>query len=374
LNGKHDAAWLLAVILILVLGAGIPWVAMRANPAAQDAKVTDATRDKILTYIRERFGVPGNVKLALGGLHASALAPGFDEAAVKVDEGKNQRVQPILVSRNSRFLIVVVGSVIDLHQNSTAEMAQRIQEVFKTAPTMKLSVGGFKASPAPDFEQGTLTMDDGKAKQDRTVLLTRDRKHLIVSELYSLAVDPRQQALHTISLHDEASQGPVGAPVTIVEYADLQCPTCARVQEFLETKIVPRYGNKVRIVFKEFPLLGIHDWSLNAAIACQCAYEINPSAYVPLRSAIFKNQQTINVANLRETLLSFGEEAGANRVKLAGCLDAKSSYPRIQRDLAEAKRLQVNQTPTVFINGRMMIGLPSEDAYYQAIDEALRGK
>jgi protein-disulfide isomerase len=374
LNGKHDAAWWLAVILFLVLGAGVPRVAMRANPAAQGPKVTDATRDKILTYIHERFGVPGTVKMSLIGLHPSAVAPGFNEAAVTVDEGKNQRTQHILVSRDSRFLIVVVGSVIDLQQNSTTEMADRIREVFKTAPTLKLSVGGFKASPAPDFEQGTLTMDDGKAKQDRTVLITRDRKHLIVSELYSLGVDLRQQALHNISLHDEASQGPATAPVTIVEYADLQCPTCARVQEFLETKIVPRYGNKVRIVFKEFPLLGIHDWSLTAAIACQCAYEINPSAYVPLRTAIFKNQETINVTNLRETLLSFGEEAGANRVKLAGCLDAKSSYPRIQRDLAEVKRLQINQTPTLFINGRMMIGLPSEDAYYQAIDEALRGK
>ena len=50
--------------------------------------------------------------------------------------------------------------------------------------------------------------------------------------------------------------------MTIVEYADLECPTCARMHEFLETKVVPRYGNKVRIVFKEFPL-PMHDWSID---------------------------------------------------------------------------------------------------------------
>jgi protein-disulfide isomerase len=145
------------------------------------------------------------------------------------------------------------------------------------------------------------------------------------------------------------------------------------MHEFLETKVVPRYGNKLRVVFKEYPL-PMHDWSFTAAIADQCAYEINPSTYVPLRTAIFRNQQLINIANLRDSLLSYGEQAGLDRVQLAGCLDAKSSLPRIQRDMAEAKRIEVISTPTVFINGRMMVGLPSEDAYFKAIDAALQGK
>jgi protein-disulfide isomerase len=251
-------------------------------------------------------------------------------------------------------------------------MAERIHEVFKTPANQKLSVGGFKPSASPDFERGTLTVDYGPSKQDFAVLLTRDGRHLIVSELYSMAVDPRQQALRTITLRDEPTQGPANAPVTIVEYADLECPTCARVHEFLETQLVPRYGDKVRVVFKEYPL-PMHDWSLSAAIACQCAYELNPPSYVPLRTAIFRNQQFINITNVRETLLSYGEQTGLERAKLAGCLDAKSSLPRVQRDVAEAKRVNVDRTPTLFINGRMMIGLPSEDAYYQTIDEILRG-
>jgi protein-disulfide isomerase len=278
----------------------------------------------------------------------------------------------VLVSKDSRYLIVVVGPIMDLHQNSNAEMARRIQEAFKTPANLKLSVGGFKRSPSPDFEEGTLSMDNAGAKQEKVVLLTRDGKHLILSELYSLAVDPREQALRTISLHDVPAQGPADAPVTIVEFADLECPTCARVHEFLETQVVPRYGNKVRVVFKEFPL-PMHEWSLTAAIACQCAYEINPASYVPLRSAIFRNQALINITNVRETLLSYGEQAGLERVKLAGCLDAESAYPRVQRDLAEGKRVNVDRTPTLFLNGRMIVGLPDE-AFFQAIDQALGGK
>ncbi|MGO8787908.1 MAG: DsbA family protein [Terriglobia bacterium] len=373
MNGKHDKVWLLATILMLVLSGGVPLLLMRAEPTAQESTLSDATRDKILTYIRERFGVPVTVKLSVASIHPSAAAPGFNDLAVTVDDGKKQSVQQVLVSKDSRYLIVVpTNGVLDLSHNSPEEMAQRVRDAFKTPANIKLSVGGFKHSQTPDFQVGTLYIDDGKTKQERPVLLSRDGKHLIVSEIYSLAVDPREQALRTISLRDEPTQGPANAPVTIVEYADLECPTCARVHEFLENTLLPRYGNKVRVVFKEFPL-AMHDWSTTAAIACQCAYEMNPSSFVPLRTAIFRSQQLINITNIRETLLTYGEQAGLNRVQLAGCLDAKSSYPRIQRDMAEAKRLNINQTPTLYINGRMMIGLPSEDAYFQLVDTLLSG-
>jgi protein-disulfide isomerase len=371
LNGKTSSILTLASFFVVVSFVGIPWMVLRANPQAQGAAISDAARGKILNYIRERFGVPESVHLSLGPLHRSPIAPGFNEATVSVDEGKNHRGQLILISKDSRYLIVVMGSVIDLRQNSTAEMAQRIHESLNVPANFKIKVGGFKHSVAPDFEQGTLTYDDGKSKQERGVLLSRDGKHLLVSDIFNLGVDPREQAVRTISLRNEPSQGPSNAPVTIVEFADLECPTCARMHEFLETKLVPHYGNKVRVVFKEFPLVGVHEWSETAAIACQCAYELNPPSYVPLRSAIFRSQQNINVTNLRDTLLSFGEQAGVNRVRLAGCLDAKSTLPRVQHDLAEGKRVNVDRTPTFFINGKMIVGLPSEDEYFHTIDEIL---
>lgn len=309
----------------------------------------------------------------MDAVHTSPVIPGFNEATLTLVEGQKQVPIPVLISKDLRFLIEVVGGIIELRENSHAEMAQRIQETFKIPPSTKVAVGTFKPSPSPAFEEATLTVGEGQVQREKTVLLTRDGKHLVVCDLYNLTVDVRQQALRTISLHDEPAQGPANAPVTIVEYADLECPTCARVHEFLETQVVPRYGNKLRVVFKEFPL-PMHDWSLVAAVACQCAYEINRAAYVPMRTAIFRNQQMINLANLRDTLLSFGEQAGLDRVQLAGCLDAKSSFPRIQRDIAEGKRVGVEATPTLFINGKMLVGLPSEDAYFQAIDEALKNR
>ena len=374
MSGKIYKVGFLAAFLILALGRGVSPVAARGQ-SAKGPGGADPRDEKVVNFIRERFvGISGTDKFTVGAWHPSAVASGFEESTVTADDGKNRRTQTILVSKDMRYLILVIGNIVDLPQATQAEMVQRFQEAFKTPPTLKLSFGGFKPSVSPDFEQGTLTMQEaGRPKQDRVVLLTRDHKHMILSEIYNMGIDRRLLALHTISLHDEPSIGPSTAPVTLVEYADLQCPMCARMHEFLETKVAPRYGNQVRIVFKEFPLVNIHDWSYTAAIADQCAYEMNPAAYVPLRTAIYRNQQMINITNLRDTLLNLGEQAGVDRVKLAACIDAKSSKPRIDRDMAEAKRLDVAQTPTVFINGRLMVGLPSEDAYYHAIDEALRG-
>jgi protein-disulfide isomerase len=345
-----------------------------SKPAVSATTLSEARKNSIMKYVRGRFGVPDAVKLTFADVKPSPVSPAYFDAVMMVDDGKNPpHPQELLISRDGRFLLVVTVAVIDIQRDTPEEMAKRIQEVFKTPPEIKMSVGPFKPSASLDFKQATLTIDNGKSKQDRTVLLARDGKHIVVSDLYNMTLDPRQHALRNISLHDEPSVGPANAPVTIVEYADLQCPTCARMHEFLETKVIPRYGNKLRVVFKEFPL-PMHDWSFTAAIADQCAYEINPSTYVPLRTMIFRNQQLINITNLRETLLSYGEQAGLDRVQLAGCLDSKASLPRIQRDQEEAKRLDVNSTPTLFINGKMMVGLPSEDEYYQAIDDALKGK
>jgi protein-disulfide isomerase len=338
--------------------------------SANNPALSDSTRNKVLRYIHERFGVPDTVQLTLGPARPS-FAPGFYEDTILIDDGKSKRDQPVFISKDSRYLIVVMGSVIELNQHTNPEILRRIRETFGVKDPMKLSLGAFHSSPAADFEEATLVVDDGKEKQDKTLLLTRDGKHLILSDLFDLNNDPQVAALHIISLHDRPSQGPANAPVTIVEYADLECPTCARLHEFLETQLLPRYGNKVRVVFKEFPL-SIHDWSKTAAIACQCAYELNPSAFVPLRSAIFRSQQAINITNLRDLLLSYGEQAGVDRVKLAACIDAKSTLPRVEADAAEGKRVNVDRTPTSFINGKMFVGLPSPESYYQAVDEALR--
>ena len=116
----------------------------------------------------------------------------------------------------------------------------------------------------------------------------------------------------------------------------------------------------------------MHDWSHPAAIANECVYQIKPEAFAPYRSLIFQNQSSTNVATVRDTLLGYADQVGVDRVRLAGCLDSKASLPRVDAGTREGKHLEVSSTPTCFINGRMLVGFPSAEAYYKAVDAALK--
>jgi protein-disulfide isomerase len=352
----------------LTLGSLITLPACAKETGAGPA-LSASTQGKVLQYIRDRFGVPDTVKLSLDSVRSS-FASDFYEASINVDDGKNKRNQVVLVSKDGRYLIV--GNILPLGSDSRDEILRRIREAFKIPAATNLAVSEYRKSPVSDFSETVLTADDGKSKREQPLLVSKGARYFIVGEMYNLGVDLRREALATISMRGSPSQGPADAPVTIVEYADLQCPSCARLHEFLEKDLLPKFPGKIRVIFKEFPLVAIHDWSFTAAIASECVYQISPPLFVPFRTLVFQNQALINATNVRDMLLSFGDQVGVDHVRLASCLDAKSTLPRIQENTLEAKRLNIQSTPTCYINGRMIVGLPSSEAYYMAVNEALR--
>jgi protein-disulfide isomerase len=246
-----------------------------------------------------------------------------------------------------------------------------VRERFGIPDGTKLRVAPFKESEYRDFYQTTIYVDNGKQKSQQSAFITKDGHYMVIGNIYALGTDPRKSVEHDISLKEQATVGPANAPVTIVEYADLECPTCARMHQFLEQDVIPKYGNKIRIVFKEFPLVTIHDWALTAAIANECAYQLDPSKFVPYRSMIFKNQSLINGANVRTLLLDFGERVGLNRLRLATCIDSKQSLPRVEADAREGQQLGISSTPTLFVNGRPVVGMPAPEEFYKIINRAL---
>ena len=224
----------------------------------------------------------------------------------------------------------------------------------------------------PDFFVTTVTLDDGKEKRTQSLFISRNMRYMVEGSIFNLGGDPRADIVRLISLKDQPTQGPATAPVTLVEYSDLECPVCARMQAELENDIVPKYGNKLRVVFKEYPLVTIHDWALTAAVTAQCIYQLEPSRYVDFRSTVYKNQASINKENARDMLLHYAAEAGVDNPKLAACVDARESLARIEANIQEADALGVAQTPTIFINGRTLVGAPPAAGVEKVIDEALR--
>ena len=326
--------------------------------------------EKIVRYVRERFGVDSNIKLTLGPLTDSSL-PGFDQAVVTLNDGQNSKTESILVSRDERYLIV--GKVQPLGGNVKESIAQQLRDAFKIPVTTAISVGEFRSSLYPDLYATAVTASGAGGKpQTQDFYVSHDERLLVVGGMYNLTLDPRREALRTMITANQPGTGPSTAKVTIVEYADLQCPTCAAFHQFLEKEFLPKYGDRVRVVFKEFPL-AMHDWSLTAAVANQCAYRLDPSAFLKYRTLIFANQAQINAANVRDQMLGLGAQAGLDKLQLSACIDSKASLPHVESDRGEAEKLGVARTPTSFINGRMVVGAPPAADFDRMVDEALAG-
>lgn len=365
------AGWALVAAGFWV-GAGTARVEARTARAAGAS--TAINTDRIVRYIRERFAVPDSVKLTVGPMENAPL-PGFYQAVVDVDYGEQNKQQntkqSILVSKDDRYL--VIGSAVPLGANPKAEVVEKVREALKVPAAVQLTAGAFRPSEFAIFNQTQVTADDGKKKQSQNFYLSKNDHFLVLGQVFAMNVDPMREALRTITTQNQPSVGPATAPVTIVEYADLQCPSCAHFHEVLEKQVLPKYGNKVRVIFKEFPL-PMHDWSTEAAIANECAYQIDPSAFLNYRTMIFARQSSFTVANVRDLLLQYGQEAGIDRLRLAACMDARASMPRIEADKREGEKLGVNRTPTSFINGRRVEGSPPDADLYKIIDEALADK
>ena len=261
-------------------------------------------------------------------------------------------------------------------ENSEAETRDKIvrylSERFPLSASAKLTVGPLRPSAYPGFYQTTVTVEDGKQKGSQEFYVSRDGHYLIQGNIYTLGADPKREAERLISTEGKPSVGPPNAPVTIVEYADLQCPTCAKMHEFLANQLLPKYGDKVRVVFKEYPLVQIHDWALTASLASECVYAIKPDAFAAYQTKVFENQTIITATSAQAQLLRYAEQAGVDLAKVRSCIDSKQTMSEIESDFKEAQTLGVSSTPTFFVNGKMVVGNPAPEEFYKVVDEALK--
>jgi protein-disulfide isomerase len=176
---------------------------------------------------------------------------------------------------------------------------------------------------------------------------------------------PRHEV--TLAAADPAL-GSASAPVTIVEFSDFQCPFCQRVAPTLK-QVQKTYGDKVRIVWKDFPLTQIHPEAFKAGEAAHCAGE--QGKFWEYHDRLFANQQALQPDSLKK----YAADAGLDAAKFNACVDTSKYGDRVREGVAQGSRLGVNSTPTLYVNGRMMSGAQPYEAIAAVIDEELaRGK
>jgi protein-disulfide isomerase len=174
-----------------------------------------------------------------------------------------------------------------------------------------------------------------------------------------------------VSLPDMAL-GPKDAAVTITEYASMTCPHCARFAEDVFSKIKTDYidTNKVRYVFREFPL----DIKAAAgAMLARCIAKDDAGKYFAVIDTLFKSQDTWTGSNTTESLKLIGKQTGLTGDEVESCLKDQALLDKIATDQKYANEvLKVNSTPTFFINGDMVKGEIAVEDFKKKIDPLLK--
>ena len=152
--------------------------------------------------------------------------------------------------------------------------------------------------------------------------------------------------------------------MTIVEFSDFQCPFCKQVVPTL-AQITQKYGDQVRLVFRQFPLSSIHPFAEKAAEAALCANE--QGKFWEMHDAMFGDQSKLEVSALKVT----AGNLGVDKAKFDECLDSGRFAQRIKDDETAGSLVGVSGTPAIFINGRSFSGAQPYDALASAIDEEI---
>jgi protein-disulfide isomerase len=166
-----------------------------------------------------------------------------------------------------------------------------------------------------------------------------------------------------IATDDQPSKGNPQAAVSVVEFTDFQCPNCAQTQPVLE-KLLAEYGNRLRLVVRDFPL-SQHADALKAAEAAEAARA--QGKYWEYTALLFKNQGALGVDQLK----SYATALGLDRAKFDAALDGGLHAEQVRRDVYDGERAGVNGTPAIFVNGRRVLD-HSYEGLKAAIDSTLK--
>jgi protein-disulfide isomerase len=156
--------------------------------------------------------------------------------------------------------------------------------------------------------------------------------------------------IKNIELEDSPSKGNPGAPVLLVEFADFQCPACRAARPLVE-EALKKHDGQTRLVFKNFPL-SIHQYGEKLARSARAAQQ--QGKFWEMYAALFDNQDRINPAVVDE----LAKGLGLDMTKFAKDLESEAVADAVSRDRKQGERLDIQSTPTLYINGRIFPSTP----------------
>jgi protein-disulfide isomerase len=331
------------------------------------ARSDDANfKDTIRKVLAEQYGRAAVAGMTFGDFTSSAN-PSYLEVLVSSPARTGSSSRRISISRDARY--VAESPFYPLHSSAWQDECAKIaRRAYSLTVRDRVTVGEPEESVVPGYQQGILTVIRGGESEQLGYDISNDRRFLVLGAIF-IERSPKELQARFARAAGEPQLGANDAPVTIVEFADFQCPDCARMHASLE-KVLPKYEGKIRVVFRDFPL-PYHTWAKHAAVVGRCVDRADRQAYLPYRTLVFQHQGEIAEGDSSKNLLDIAAKAGANRESVASCVEDKSVLSRVESDFAEARDLQIRMTPMTYINGQGIGGYVSPEDLTNLIEACL---
>ena len=209
-----------------------------------------------------------------------------------------------------------------------------------------------------DQIRGRLQGQKISAQRDAFVQSLRKNAKVVVN------LQPPPVTRVAVSTDGAPARGGAKAPVTIVEFSDFHCPFCKRVVPTLK-ELETKYGDKVKLVFRDYPIDQLHPGARKAHEAARCAGD--QGKFWAYHDVLFANDSDSSPQRLK----AYAQQVGLDVAKFDQCVQSGKSKDLVQKDVEEAGRLGVNGTPAFFINGELLSGAQPLENFVRVIDREL---
>src|ERR1700730_7569825 len=285
------------------------------------------------------------------------------------------------------FLIFLLTCSLALSQTATAKPADKpadaanlpseatvnsfLQETFGYDSKLSWKISNIKPA-TPGLAEVVVVLASPQGQQFSKFFVTADGEHAVLGDLIPFGPKPFDPAKKTLEKGITGpSRGPKTAPVTIVEFGDLQCPACKTAQPAIEALVAAEPN--ARFVFQNFPL-EMHNWAAKGAAYADCVGRASNDAFWKFVSKTYETQSDITAENADEKLTAIADGAGVKGADIAACATKPETKARVDASIALGKSVDVTGTPTLFINGRRISSFDSRmsDVYKSLVEFAAK--
>jgi protein-disulfide isomerase len=245
-----------------------------------------------------------------------------------------------------------------------SRVEQYLRNLYAWGPAYDVKVGPTKPSPISELQEVPVTVSLAGQSDTAVVYVSKKGNFLLRGELTDMTVDPFADIRSKLHVGKSPSMGPEDAKITLIEFADFECPSCRQLDLILR-ELLPRHP-EIRLVFKHYPLADIHPWAMTAAIASQCALQQSPAAFWKMHDAIFDSQDVISPSNVWDKMQNLAKQLGLNADTYQACTTDPEVTTQVKANIEEGRTLTINATPTTFVNNRRVVG-PDKSAIEQDI-------